>query len=142
MKSSQLLLTCGAPSLWDSFCSQDNGERGDFSSRRLSLVPGFCLHFHYISTILSDAYILSSISWLGFNLLTHSAHSPCCPVTHGESERAYITAHESRQNEMHSRHFQMVLIYGRGPWLEKKCIKCNLITVFDAEFMSDQTLFS
>lgn len=106
----------------------------------VSLVSGFCLHFHYISSILSDAYILSPISRLGFNLLTHSAHSPRCPVPHRESERGYITAHESRQNEMHSRRFQMVLIYSQGPRKQKKCIKCNLITLFDAEFMSDRTL--
>lgn len=89
-------------------------------SSRFSLVQGFCLHFHYIPNILSDAYILSPISWLGFNLLTHSAHSPHCPVPHRESERGYITAHESRQNEMHSRRFQMVLIYGRGLRIQKK----------------------
>lgn len=104
-------------------------------------MPGFCLYFHYISSILSDAYILSPILRLGFNLLTHSAHSPRCPVPHRESERGYITAHESRQNEMHSRRFQMVLIYSRGPRKQKKkCIKCNLITLFDAEFMSNRTL--
>lgn len=88
-------------------------------SRRFSHVPGFCLHFHYISTILSDAYILSPIPWLGFNLLTLSAHSPCRPVPRGELERAYVTAHESRQNEMHSRRFQMVLIYVSGLWKQK-----------------------
>lgn len=91
-------------------------------SRRFSRVPGFCLRFHYISTILSDAYILSPISRLGFNLLTHSAHSPRCPVPHRESERGYITAHESRQNEMHSRRFQMVLIYGRGLRIQKNAL--------------------
>lgn len=83
---------------------------------------GFCLHFHYIPTILSDAYILSPISWLGFNLLTHSAHSPHCPEPHRESERGYITAHESRRNEMHSRRFQMVLIYGRGLRIQKNAL--------------------
>lgn len=113
-----------------------------FTCRHFSVLrQGFCLHFHYISTLLSDAYILSPIWWLGFNLLTHSAHSPRCPVPHRESERGYITAHESRQNEMHSRRFQMVLIYGRGLRIQKKkCIKCNLITLFDAEFMSSQTV--
>lgn len=50
-----------------------------------------------------------------------------------ESERAYITAHESRQTEMHSRRFQMVLIYGRGLRIQK-------ITLFNAEFMSNQIL--
>lgn len=76
--------------------------------------------FHYTSAILSHAYILSPIPWLGFNLLTHSAHSPCCPVPHRESERSYITAHESQQNEMHSRRSHMVLIYARGLRIQKR----------------------
>lgn len=59
----------------------------------------------------------------------------------GESERGYITAHESRQNEMHSRRFQMVLIYDRGLRMQKKkCIKRNLIALFSGEFMSDGTV--
>lgn len=75
------------------FCQKDNGNRVDFMSRRFSHVKGFCLHFYYISTILSDAYILSPISRLGFNLLTHSAHSPRCPMPHrGIREGLYYSA--------------------------------------------------
>lgn len=99
---------------------KDNSESDEFTSRLSSVVLGICLHFHYMPTTLCDAYILSPISWLGFNLLTHSAHSLHCPVPQRESERGYITAHESRQNEMHSRRFQMVLIYGSGLRIQKK----------------------
>jgi len=90
-------------------------------NRRVSHVPG-CVYFHYTSTILSRVYILSPIPRLEFNLPTHSAHSPRCPVPHRESERGYITAHESRQNEMHSRRFQMVLIHGRSPRIQKNAL--------------------
>lgn len=58
-----------------------------------SHVPGFCLHFHYISTILSDAYILSPIPWLGFNLLTHSAHSQLAVLCHTGNRRGVILQH-------------------------------------------------
>lgn len=61
-------------------------------SRRFSSVPGFCLRFHYISSILSDAYILSPISRLGFNLLTHSAHSALSCATQGIGEGLYYCA--------------------------------------------------
>lgn len=54
------------------------------------LVPGFCLHFHYNSTILSDAYILSSISWLAFNLLTHSQLSRPAALLHAGNQRGVI----------------------------------------------------
>lgn len=42
---------------------KNNSEREDFTSRRSSVVLGFCLHFHYIPTIVSDAHILIPISW-------------------------------------------------------------------------------
>lgn len=41
---------------------------------------------------------------------------------------------------MHSRCLQMVLIYGRSLRMPTKCIKCNLITLFDAESRSNQPL--
>lgn len=59
----------------------------------VSLAPGFCLHFHYISSTLSDASIPFPISRLGFNLLTLTARltSPSC-ATQG-NRRGLILQH-------------------------------------------------
>lgn len=87
----------------------------------VSLLCQVFVCFHYISTTISDLHPQVLIS-----RHTQSTHL---------AVRGYITARGSRQNEIHSRCFQVVLIYG------KKCIKCNLITLFAPQFRSNHIEF-
>lgn len=90
----------GGSSLVKSLLWGEKAEGFFFLWAAISLAPGFCLHFHYISTTLSDASILFSISLsLGFNL---GPFFDCSAHTEAGEERGCITAHESTQNEMHS----------------------------------------
>lgn len=73
-------------------------------------------------TIMSDAHILSPTAGPSARSVTPSL------AAEGTQEGGHVTVHESGGNEMHSRCFQMVLIYGRGRQIAAKNINCNLIT--------------
>lgn len=110
--------------------AKDNSEVEICTNGRSSVVLGFCLRFHYSLYYNIWCPHPESNRRVEFSISRSSAHSLHCPAPRREPRRGHITEHESRENEMHSRCFQVVLIYGRGERIPKKKIKCNLTASF------------
>lgn len=126
-------MTCRAPGSRHVFCwkmPKTMARVEICTSGRSSVVLRFCLHFHYSLFYNIWCPHPESNRRVEFAISQRSAHSLHCLAPRREPRRGHITEHESRENEMHSRCFQMVLIYGRGEQIPKKQIKCNLTASF------------